>query len=111
MLKDDASERARGWVNGMHAIGTHLATRYGKDTPLYKLMGSLAWGRHEHEQGPRPWHKDTDLMAIGYCEGVRAACMKAGQLFGYPGTVLFEELPSQIRASELARARMNASGE
>lgn len=107
MLREDALERARGWVNGMQAIGTKLATIYGKDTPLYKLMGPLAWGRHEHEQGAGREHKDTALLTIGYCEGVRAACMRMGQHYGLPGTVMFEELPSQIHNSELARARMN----
>jgi hypothetical protein len=31
-----------------------IAKRLGKEHPITRMMGSLAWGRHDWEQGPQP---------------------------------------------------------
>ena len=49
----------------------NIAKKLGKDHPLTELMGSLAWGRHQHERGA---HNDKSL---------RAAAEEFGALEGY----------------------------
>lgn len=51
-----------------------IAKELGKDHQITKMMGTLAWGRHEAEQGPQPTlHSAIREMSFldGYCHCIR----------------------------------------
>lgn len=114
MLKDEVFDRQNDWECELGQVARKLK-QIGPDTPLLKLMGSLAWGRYPHENGPSA-NKDSMLRAIGYLEGVRDTCMRAGQLNKYSGTELFERIydgigkrqkeRTDLRRQQLAREGM-----
>jgi hypothetical protein len=101
--KSDVEDMQNDWECELGLIARRLKADHGADTPLLKLMGSLAWGRYPHENGPNTT-KDSMLRAVGYLEGVRDTCMKAGQLNGYPGTELFERIYDGISKRQKDRA-------
>ena len=92
------------WECELGLIARRLKADHGADTPLLKLMGSLAWGRYRHENGPPPHSKDRMLRAVGYLEGVRDTCMRAGQQFNLPGVELFERIHEGIGKRQHDRA-------
>ena len=63
MTKDQAAVGLRNYSRAM----AEIAREHGKDSWLYKAMGTAAWGRHDHE-GPS---KDAMLLALGWYEGLR----------------------------------------
>lgn len=61
--------------NALQAIAKKLgAGKVGKKHPAVEMMGSLAWGRHNYEQGPQPTLR-TEVVEFGFLEGVRFMLM------------------------------------
>ncbi len=48
---------------------TEIANLLGKEHPITKMMGSLAWGRHSFETGPQPNLQDA-VYAVGALNGM-----------------------------------------
>lgn len=62
--KDDYNYMA----NRRKSAFTEMAKQFGKDHPITKMMGSLAWGRNGAEQGPNGTLQ-TAIREYAYLEG------------------------------------------
>ena len=80
MLRDDALKARQKWSYAL----ANIAREQGKDSAMYKMLGSVAWGRYDHEPSPSET-KDNILLGLGFLEGVRYAAMRASEQFDVPG--------------------------
>ena len=72
------------------------AREIGKDQPLYRILGSVAWGRFEGEPGATD-NKDNVVFGAGFLQGVRYAAMNAGRELKLPGTRHLERIHDRLR--------------
>ena len=61
-----------------------IAREFGKESPVTKFLGSLAWGRHEWEVGPPGYKLATAAVAAGGLHGYFRALVSAANMFGWP---------------------------
>lgn len=96
MAKADSTQMRRDWQQAMQAIARELETKYSKETPLYKLMGGLAWGRYDYE--PRTYGDNADHInrGVGYLMGVRDAALHVGRAMQLPGWELFADIYTRL---------------
>jgi hypothetical protein len=55
-------------ANERRAAFRKIADKLGKDHVITKMMGSLAWGRHDAEQGPAP-SLASAIREMAYLDG------------------------------------------
>lgn len=84
MLKEHAERRARHWQRAFQQI----AQDAGKDSALYKALGSAAWGRGDHEGDG----KDAALMRLGWYEGLRHGLLHHFRAEGHDGIYALERI-------------------
>jgi hypothetical protein len=59
-----------------------VVTEVGPSSPLLPMIGSLAWGRYEHET--QPDESLTDIVCgVGYLEGMRTVALLACRALKY----------------------------
>ena len=92
MLRADADNARRKWAYALSSI----AREQGKDSALYKMLGSVAWGRYDHESSPNE-SKDNILLGLGFLEGVRYAAMRAGEQFDVPGWYDLQRIHDRLK--------------
>lgn len=71
----DYENQRRRWLGALRDI----ADKHGKGSRVYRLLGTLAWGRFEGESKPNE-HKDDVASGYGYLKGYRDACLHAAEL-------------------------------
>lgn len=95
MLKEHAERRARHWQRAF----TEIAQDAGKDSMLYKALGSAAWGRSDHEGDG----KDAALLKLGWYEGLRYGLLthfRAEKHDGFYALERIYELMNKYAAAE-----------
>lgn len=60
----------------------NVAAKLGEDHPMVKLMGGLAWGRHEKQGGPDSNNLRDRAVAYGYVAGCERMLVKWCNLVG-----------------------------
>ena len=93
MTKDQWIKRRNAWVSAMYLA----AVAIGKDKPLYRILGSLAWGRFDGEQSPGE-HLDHVAYGAGFLAGARFVALNAGREFNLDGTREMERIHDRIQA-------------
>ena len=81
MTKAEALVQRRRWERAL----AEIAREVGKDAPLYKAMGPLAWGRHEYESKASGDTVDHVMRGVGYLEGTRDALLRAAEIGRWDG--------------------------
>lgn len=72
-------ERTR-WARAL----CEIAKKYGRESTIGRMLGSLAWGRHEGE--PKPDEKVHDVVwGCGYLRGYSDAMLRACEIFRVDG--------------------------
>ena len=69
-------ERA-AWARALQQI----AAEHGEKSPVYKLLGTIAWGRYDGEPCPSD-DKDNVATGLAFLQGVRYAAINACELMG-----------------------------
>ena len=80
MIRVEAEKARSQWSYALFQI----AQTQGKDSPMYKMLGSVAWGRYEYEPCPQET-KENILLGLGFLQGVHYAAMQASKQFNVPG--------------------------
>lgn len=71
----------------------------GEDSELYRILGSIAWGRFDGESQPGEL-KDNIIFGVGYLQGARDVALRAGRVFNLPGTVHLERIHDAVREAK-----------
>ena len=90
------------WSKQRHAWAWALqqaAQECGKDSKMYKILGSVAWGRFDGEAQPQE-PKDNIIFGAGYLQGARSVALAAGREFRLPGTIHLENIHSRLTREE-----------
>jgi len=98
MKKQEAQARRYA----MRIVMEDIARGVGKDARLYKLMGSVAWGRYQYEGGGAD-SSATAHLGIGYLEGMRDTLLRVVREFGLPGERDLADFWSRVSAEEERR--------
>lgn len=80
MVKHAIYERRRKWARALEQI----ALMFGKNAPIYEILGTVAWGRYEGEPNTTDT-KDNALLGLGFLQGVRYAALNAARLYKLQG--------------------------
>ena len=91
LSKREWSKRRHEWAWALQQV----AQTCGKDSEMYKLLCSVAWGRYDGEAQPQEL-KDNIIFGAGYLQGVRSVALQAGRQFNIPGTVHLEDIHHAI---------------
>ena len=106
MLKADAYKRRMEW---QYALST-VAHELGKDAPLYKILGSVAWGRYDGEPSGTDG-KDAAVYGAGYLAGVRYAALQAARLYNLKGERELANIHERIKARTAQPVHQEPAGE
>ena len=80
VLKERAFRERNQWRLALERI----AQEVGKEAPLYRILGSVAWGRFEGEPTATD-SKDNAVFGLGFLRGVRHAALEAARLYNLKG--------------------------
>ena len=78
MLKARAYHDRDQWRRALEQI----ANEAGKGSPLYKILGTISWGRFDGEPSSCDT-KDNALLGLGFLQGARYAALNAARLYGW----------------------------
>lgn len=95
MLRKEAERRRAQLENAL----CRVADEAGKDSQLYKLLGTVAWGRYTGEPCLAD-SKDNALIGYGFLRGVRYAAMNAADLFKLAGVSKLRSIHDQMTKGE-----------
>lgn len=70
--KEDYAVRVRAYLSAFQSVAKTLSP----DDPVLKLMGSLAWGRHDAEFGPDDNTLRSNAVAYGFLYGCERMLVK-----------------------------------
>lgn len=93
MTKEEAIAARSAWARAIEEV----AREVGKESPVYRALGSAAWGRYEHEP-QRNDSKDGALLGLGYLEGLRYGVMLAARANNWEGERALANVPTRVRA-------------
>mgnify|MGYP001586936065 CR=1 FL=1 len=80
MLKERAFRERNEWRQALEQI----AKEVGNDHALYKILGSVAWGRFDGEPTATD-SKDNAVFGLGFLQGVRYVALEAARLYNLKG--------------------------
>lgn len=80
MKRAEWDSRRRAWASAMQGV----ASKLGEHSPLYKAMGSLAWGRYQGEPSATD-NKDMAVFGCAYVQGKRDALLAVARMLGWDG--------------------------
>ena len=92
LTKQHWQERRAAWALALY----RAAESCGKGSKLYKILGTVVWGRYDGEPQPQET-KDNIVFGAGFLEGVRYAALRAGDEFRLPGTEHLREIHNDLR--------------
>ena len=94
------------WERAFKDIGREVGPR----SPLYELLGPLAWGRYEYEQAAQGTTGGARVHnAVGYLVGMRNALVRACRMMNLDTEErLLLDMYRRIDGYALARRKMNA---
>ena len=95
LTKQHWQERRAAWAGALY----RAAESCGKGSKLYKILGTVAWGRYEGESQPQET-KDNIVFGAGFLAGVRYAALQAGDEFRLPGTEHLRGVYSDLRRAK-----------
>ena len=80
ITRGTAEQKRTAWRIALMKVAEEL----GKESEVYKILGSLAWGRHEGEQAVHET-KDNVVFGLGYLKGYRDATLAATRVLNLKG--------------------------
>ena len=80
MLKKEVFQRRRQWALALEEI----AREVGKDSQLYKILGTMAWSRYDGEP-TAPDSKDNAIFGLGFLQGARYVALNVARLYDLEG--------------------------
>ena len=69
-----------------------IAREYGEGSPIYRALGSAAWGRMPLEGNSL----QDAIFGTGYLEGLRAGLMEAGAIYKMEGGYALRRIHERI---------------
>ena len=73
-----------------------IARKHGTGSPVYKILGTVAWGRFSGEAQPGE-HIDHIAFGAGFLEGVRYAALNAAESLHLSGEDDLRRIHDRIR--------------
>lgn len=95
MLVAEAKQQRHLWALALEQI----ASEVGEKSPLYKAMGSVAWGRYDGEPCPSD-SKENALRGLYYLMGVRDALLRAAEIQRWDGLESLRSIHDRIHRME-----------
>ncbi len=92
MLRKDVERARRAWALALYEI----AVEVGEGSPLYKAMGSVAWGRYEGEPSASD-SKDNAMFGYAYLRGLRDALMRVAEAEHWAGANALRVIHDRVR--------------
>lgn len=92
LSKEEYTRRRAAWAYALHSAAEDI----GQDSPLYEILGSVAWGRYDGEPAVSEV-KENSVFGLGFLEGVRYAALNAGRALNLKGTDHLEHIHDRVR--------------
>lgn len=97
--KEEYAKAEHAYVSAFQDV----AKKLGEDHQMVKLMGGLAWGRHEQQGGPDSNNLRDRAVAYGYVHGCERMMVKWCNLVGDEGArrILIDAVAKAKRARKV----------
>ena len=95
MTRKEAETRRTAWARALMRI----ARECGKESAVYEALGSIAWGRYEHEPSACD-SKENALMGLGFLMGARYVALMAARAKGWDGERALSRIHDSIRTED-----------
>lgn len=96
LRKADLEERRQAWAYALEQIAREL----GKDHPITKGMGSVAWGRYEGEPQVSGDGIAHVAQGYGFLQGVRYALLQVARAEGWEGERELAKIHDRMRGEK-----------
>ena len=96
MTRDHAVIERHRWARAL----TEIARAAGEKSVLYRMLGTVAWGRYDGEPTASGDTKDQVMFGLGFLQGVRYAALLSAEIHKIAGEDALRTIHKRIAGYE-----------